>query len=158
MDSICWDVARIHDLTTQALYDIMALRQEVFVVEQDCAYLDADGRDLSALWVQGYAGDELVAHARVLPPGVSYPEPSIGRVVVSARHRGRQIGQRLMRTSLRALADHFGTASCRISAQTYLIPFYSRFGFRVTGPEYLEDGLPHREMYRTEDDPLQGHE
>ena len=116
------------------LYQIMTLRQEVFVVEQACAYLDADGKDLLCHHILGYHPDgRLWAYARIIPPGLSYEGyVSIGRVVTAPE--ARRFG--------------YGKAPVKISAQAYLIGFYASFGFKTVGEEYLEDGIPHIGMVR----------
>lgn len=137
------------DLSIGELYDIMHLRQEVFVVEQDAAYLDADFKDLKGKHVICYDGDTLIAYARVLHSGVSYEEASIGRVVTSPSVRRKGVGRPLMKKCIEVLEKDLKTEKCRISAQTYLVPFYSEYGFKVCSDEYLEDGLPHFEMLRS---------
>ncbi|MCS7037635.1 MAG: GNAT family N-acetyltransferase [Saprospiraceae bacterium] len=135
-------------LTVYELYDIMALRQEVFVVEQNCAYLDADGKDLEAWHVMGRdAQERLAAYTRLLPLGVSYEGyASIGRVVSAPFARRAGLGRLIMEHSLAWCVRLFGPVPLKISAQTYLLGFYESFGFRSTGEEYLEDGIPHTAM------------
>ncbi|MFT4970189.1 MAG: ElaA protein [Chitinophagales bacterium] len=136
-------------LTTRELYDIMHLRQEVFIIEQDCAYQDADFKDLKGKHIFSYNGDKLTSYARLLYPGISYTEASIGRVVTSPAVRRKGLGRPLMAKCIEVLEKDLKTAVCRISAQSYLIPYYSEFGFEICSEEYLEDGLPHFEMLRT---------
>jgi ElaA protein len=139
------------DLSVYELYDIMALRQEVFAVEQNCPYLDADGIDLAAqhLSIRNKEG-KLIAYTRLIPEGVSYEGyTSIGRVVSSPSVRGTGIGKFLMEKSIEANTTLFGwTKSIKIGAQSYLLGFYESFGFVPTGEEYLEDGIPHTKMIR----------
>lgn len=138
------------ELTPAELYEAMALRQEVFIVEQNCPYLDADGKDLQSWHLLGR--DEagvLLAYVRILPIGVSYPEyPSIGRVVTSPSARGKGYGKELMEVAIETLYRLFGPSPIKIGAQTYLLKFYESLGFRSTGEEYLEDGIPHTKMVR----------
>lgn len=141
-------VKDFNELNTQELYDIMHLRQVVFVVEQDAAYLDADLKDFKCKHVFVYQNDEIAAYARVIPPGISYKEASIGRVVSAPKFRRKKLGRPLMHKCIEVLELGFKTTKCRISAQTYLLPFYKEFGFEVCSEEYLEDGLPHFEMLR----------
>lgn len=141
-------VKEFNELSIQELYDMMYLRQVVFVVEQDAAYLDADRKDFKGMHVLQYKDNELAAYARVLAPGVSYTEASIGRVVSAPSWRRKRLGRPLMKKCLEVLKEKYQTETCRISAQTYLLPFYSEFGFEVCSDEYLEDGLPHFEMLR----------
>lgn len=138
------------ELTLWDLYDCMALRQEVFVVEQNCPYLDADGKDQDSWHLLGRsATGELAAYARLMPPGVSYPGyASMGRVVTRAAFRGKGQGRALMQEALRRLHTLFPEAAVKISAQTYLVHFYETLGFHPTGEEYLEDDIPHIAMIR----------
>lgn len=135
-------------LTPLELYAIMALRQEVFVVEQNCPYLDADGKDIQAWHLMGRdVENNLVAYTRLLPEGVSYGGfVSIGRVVSSPAARGAGAGREVMRRSIDMCRHLFGPAPIKIGAQTYLLRFYESLGFRSTGEEYLEDGIPHTKM------------
>ncbi len=143
-----WKTYAWSELDRDALYGLLQLRSEVFVVEQDCVYQDLDGKDEAAWHVLGYDAGECVATARVLPPGVSYAEPSIGRVVVKASHRLGGVGRRLMGEALACCLDRWPTAGVRISAQTYLEDFYRSLGFEVSSEPYLEDDLPHVQMHR----------
>lgn len=139
-----------HELTAPQLYSIMALRQEVFVVEQNCAYLDADGKDLKGYHLTGYDDDgKLVAYARLLPKGVSYENfVSIGRIVTSPSIRGSGAGQQLMKEAINSMESLFPGESIKIGGQSYLRNFYESFGFVVSGEEYLEDDIPHLPMVR----------
>ncbi|MEL6389464.1 MAG: GNAT family N-acetyltransferase [Bacteroidota bacterium] len=142
--SLRYHITKFEDLNLHLLYQILRLRQEVFVVEQDCAYLDADGLDEQSYHVIGIdPNDTVQAYARVLPAGHSYPEyASIGRVVTSPAYRGQGEGLRTMQRSL-ALARSLDWTPIKLSAQVYAIPFYEQLGFRSVGDEYLEDGIPH---------------
>lgn len=135
-------------LTPYELYDIMALRQEVFVVEQNCPYLDADGKDLHSWHLMGRdVQGKLICYTRLLPEGLSYDGyVSIGRVVSSPAARGAGAGKILIRRSIDMCRHLFGNQPIKIGAQTYLLKFYARFGFQSTGEEYLEDGIPHTKM------------
>lgn len=148
LDKIEWRVKTFEQLTTNELYDIMHLRQEVFVVEQDCPYLDADFKDQKAIHVNAYYQAELVAHTRIVAPGISYKEQSIGRVVTKPKYRRQGLGIVLMEKSIEVLEAEYKSSTCRISAQKYLTGFYQQFGFEVCSEEYLEDNLPHFEMFR----------
>ena len=143
-----WKTLLFNDLSLQELYDIMVLRQAVFVVEQNCPYLDADGKDQKAAHVLAYDDDgDLVAYSRLLPVGISYADAiSIGRVVSSDKVRGQGVGQELMRFSIREIYRLFGNKKLTISAQCYLIKFYESFGFQAVGETYLEDDIPHIKM------------
>lgn len=135
-------------LSLRELYEILALRQEVFIVEQNCPYLDADGKDLQSWHLMGRDGKgQLVCYSRLLPKGVSYPEyASIGRVVSSPAARRTGAGRELMRASIEKCRELFGAEDIKIGAQSYLVQFYASFGFQSTGEEYLEDGIPHTKM------------
>lgn len=139
-----WHHYTFEQLDVHLLYAILALRQEVFVVEQTCYYQDADGRDQAALHVVGILGDQLMAYTRVLDRGIAYPDyASIGRVVTSPAGRGRGWGRPLMQESLRVLYRHYGPQAVKISAQAHLQDFYGSLGFRPVGEGYEEDGIPH---------------
>ncbi len=139
---------KFNDLSLQELYDIMALRQEVFVVEQDCPYQDADGKDLAAWHLMGMdKNGKLVAYTRLMPKGISYEKyPSFGRVVISLSSRGGGIGRKLMVETLNWMEKLFPKEDVKISAQCYLEKFYKSLGFEIVGEEYLEDGIPHYPM------------
>lgn len=133
------------------LYRVLALRQEVFIVEQTCYYQDADGKDLDAWHLLGTdsAGD-LVAYARILPQGVAYPDyPAIGRIITSAKVRGSGTGRALVAEAIACCERLCGPGPIKIGAQSYLERFYRGFGFEVVGAPYLEDGIPHLHMIRT---------
>lgn len=135
-------------LTPSELYNIMGLRQEVFVVEQNCPYLDADGKDIESWHLMGRndAG-KLVCYTRLLPAGLAYEQyASIGRVVSSPSVRGTGAGKLLMQRSVEMCRHLFGNQAIKIGAQSYLLKFYEGFGFQSTGEEYLEDGIPHTKM------------
>lgn len=138
------------ELTIDELYEIMVLRQEVFIIEQDCPYLDADGKDQQAWHLMGFDKDEkLIAYSRIVPQGVSYKNyPSIGRIVSSPSVRGKGIGKKLITACLETTEKLFKDQPVKISAQSYLIKFYESFGFEPIGEEYLEDNIPHVAMIR----------
>ncbi|MEY3598891.1 MAG: hypothetical protein RL521_1313 [Bacteroidota bacterium] len=133
-------------MTALEWHRVLALRAEVFVVEQNCAYQDPDGKDVVSYHILMESGEELVAYARLLPPGVSYPEASIGRVVSSPRVRGLGWGKALMEVAIAQTQKQFGTNEICISAQSYLLKFYQDLGFVAEGEEYLEDDIPHFKM------------
>lgn len=144
-----WHYKKFEDLTSYELYKILELRVEVFVVEQNCLYNECDGKDLKCdhLWCE--LDGEIMAYCRIVPPGVSYSEPSIGRVVSHPKHRDKKLGYELMRHSLQIIDNHYQAKSVRISAQSYLKSFYEKFGFQQVSEEYLEDNLPHMEMLKS---------
>lgn len=143
---LTWQCKPFGMLQAAELYKLLQLRAAVFVVEQNCPYLDPDDKDVFALHVMCSRGSELVACARILPGGISYDEVSIGRVATAASVRGTGLGRELMNYSLLQLKEVFGNVPVRISAQCYLEQFYESFGFIRQGEDYLEDDIPHVEM------------
>jgi ElaA protein len=135
-------------LTTQELYDLLQLRSEVFVVEQDCVYQDVDGKDQKALHVLGYKDEKLIAYTRVFKPGFYFKEACIGRVVVVENERQFKYGYSIMEASIEAIKEHYNETTIKISAQTYLKKFYTNLGFDIVGEEYLEDDIPHIAMIK----------
>jgi len=143
-----WTIKKFDELTLDELYNILQLRNEVFIVEQNCVYKDPDGKDQSAWHLMAIEDDKLIAYTRILPPGVSYNNPAIGRVVTSTSKRRSGLGRELMKRSIEACEKLFGKISITLSAQVYLEDFYKSLGFIVVGEEYLEDGIPHIKMSR----------
>lgn len=144
-----WHLVDFATLSATELYDVMRLRQEVFVVEQDCVYLDADGYDAVARHLLGRDADgTLVAYLRLFAPGVKYTEACIGRVCTAAAVRGTGLGQALMQRGIAEAARLWPESALRISAQAYLLNFYDKLGFVAEGELYDEDGIPHIEMVR----------
>lgn len=142
-----WQVKHYRDLTLNEFHDIVALRLRVFVVEQDCAYLDLDGKDKKCYHLLCRDGKgNVVATARILPPGLSYPECAIGRVVIEDDIRGNGTGHELMSFAMKFALQEFGNSPIVISAQKHLEKYYGQHEFVSTGKEYLEDGIPHVEM------------
>lgn len=134
------------ELTTEELYDILALRAEVFVVEQNCVYNDLDGADKTAVHQFLKKDGKMVACARLLKPGMRFPEYSIGRVVVRKSERGTGLGIRLMEEAKTFMIEKWGAKKIKVSAQQYLQRFYENLGFEVVTDVYLEDGIPHLGM------------
>lgn len=141
-------VNTFEELTTTILYDILQLRSEIFVVEQDCAYQDLDGKDRKALHVIGTKNDEIVAYTRIFKAGDYLAQASIGRVVVKKGERQHGYGFDIMNASIKAVHERLQETSIALSAQTYLKRFYGALGFVEKGGEYLEDGIPHVMMVR----------
>jgi len=139
-------VKSFSELTTHELYDILQLRSEVFVVEQDCVYQDLDGKDEISLHVLGFKNNKIIAYTRLFKPGDYFEEASIGRVVVAKKERDFNYGNHIMKASIEIIKLHFNTSEIKISAQCYLDKFYTNLGFKKTGEEYLEDGIPHIAM------------
>lgn len=142
-----WTLKKFDNLTPHELYSIMQLRNEVFVLEQNCIYQDADGKDLHAWHCMGWNEyGQLMAYTRLLPAGVAYDIPSIGRVITHADVRRLGAGKELMKQSIKNCHELFGKQSIKIGAQLYLKKFYESFGFEQTSKVYLEDGIEHIEM------------
>tara|TARA_B100001741_G_C16449447_1_gene549671 strand:- start:181 stop:630 length:450 start_codon:yes stop_codon:yes gene_type:complete len=144
-----WRFKSFEDLTKSELHEMMILRQQVFIVEQDCPYQDADVKDKYSHHLLGYIKGGLVAYLRLVKPGISYEEMSFGRIVIALTHRGSGLGIALMKEGIKQSIILYGTSNNRISAQSHLLPFYQKFGFVSTGKEYLEDDIPHTEMIKT---------
>jgi ElaA protein len=136
-------------LSPKELYEILQLRSEVFVVEQNCVFLDMDGKDDKAIHVMGYYNNQLVAYTRLLAAGISYAEASIGRVVTKPMYRKYGFGKILMEQSIQRVFTLFGKQIIKIGAQLYLQKFYESFGFVVCSNVYDEDGIDHIEMILT---------
>ena len=141
-----WLYKNFNELLPDELYSILQLRNEVFVVEQNCVFQDADDKDQPSLHLMGWREHKLVAYTRIVPPGLSYKEPSIGRVVTSAQERGKGTGHELMMVSINKVHELYGVGNIKIGAQLYLKKFYESHGFMQTGDVYLEDGIDHIEM------------
>ncbi|WP_435578595.1 GNAT family N-acetyltransferase [Gilvibacter sp.] len=143
------EVKTFEQLNIRELYELLQLRCEVFVVEQDCVYQDLDGKDQKALHIIGTRNDKIVAYTRCFKPGDYFPEAAIGRVVVEEKHRKDGYGHQIMQASIEAITDTYNTSVIKLSAQTYLIDFYNSHGFQTTGDSYLEDGIPHIAMIKS---------
>ena len=135
-----------NELTKRELFDIYFLRQEVFIVEQNCVYQDIDQKDQYSYHLMAYDNEILVAYLRIVHPGISYDEPSIGRVLTKIDYRGRGIAKNIMQSAIQKVRDVYKHSNIRISAQEYLIPFYTSLNFESVGEVYLEDDIPHIEM------------
>lgn len=145
---IQWQIKRFAELDALTLYQLLKLRVDIFVVEQSCPYPELDNKDLApdALHLLGWRDDALVAYARILPPGVSYTEASIGRVAVAEAARGGGNARQLMAQAIEAALAQWPDAGIRIGAQQYLEGFYGSLGFAAVSEVYLEDGIPHLDM------------
>ncbi len=135
-------------LTTNELYEILRLRSEVFVVEQNCVYQDLDNKDQKALHILGYKNNTIVAYARVFKAGDYFKKASIGRIVISPKHRSEGYGSELVKTAIMVINIHFKQYDIAISAQEHLEKFYNNLAFMRIGKSYLEDGIPHIKMIR----------
>jgi ElaA protein len=141
-------IKKFKDLSPLELYEILQLRSEVFVVEQDCVYQDIDGNDQKALHIIGTVENKIIAYTRCFRPGDYFKEASIGRVVVKESQRKFKRGNQIMNNSIKAINNHYKTKIIKISAQCYLNKFYTNLQFKSIGEKYLEDGIPHVAMLR----------
>ncbi len=150
--AITWQLCPFEQLTTTQLYAILTLRQQVFVVEQQCVYQDCDGQDKNARhlfgWDDGYEQSALVAYLRIRPPEKEGDSPAIGRIVIHPEMRGKGLGKEIMARCLRAIDEMYPNSVVTLSAQQYLIRFYEYFGFYIASEGYDEDGIPHIRMIR----------
>ncbi|WP_264525787.1 GNAT family N-acetyltransferase [Flavobacterium sp. N502536] len=143
-----WKIKPFEALNVNELYDVLKLRSEIFVVEQNCVYLDLDGKDKKALHLIGEYDGKTVAYVRLFDAGISFDNASIGRVVVDANYRDRKWGHDLMREAIAAIKSNFDKEAITIGAQLYLKKFYESHGFVQTSEMYLEDDIEHIEMQR----------
>ncbi len=143
-----WILKSFDDLTPKELYSILRLRTEVFVIEQACIFQDMDNKDPYCFHLMGWHNDMLQAYTRLVPPGVSYKEASIGRVVTSGTARRTGVGKQLMTKSIEEINKLYGKTPIKLGAQCYLEKFYESFGFVPAGNVYEEDGIPHIEMVK----------
>jgi ElaA protein len=141
-----WKIKRFDALSSQELYNLLQLRSEVFVVEQNCVYQDIDGKDEKAIHLIGEDNGKIVAYARLFKPNDYFEQASIGRVVVKESYRDKKLGHLLMREAIRVIETHFEETKITISAQLYLKKFYESHGFVQNSDMYLEDDIPHIEM------------
>jgi len=141
-----WKIKRFEALSVKELYNLLQLRAEVFIVEQNCVYQDIDGKDEKALHLLGEDKGEIVAYARLFKPHDYFEQASIGRVVVKETSRAHKLGHILMREAIQEIKTHFDQTKITISAQLYLKKFYESHGFIQTSEMYLEDDIPHIEM------------
>ena len=146
--SITWRSKAFAELSLGELYELLRLRAEIFVVEQDCPYQDCDNKDQSAIHLYGTSNGQMVAYARILAAGVSYDSPSIGRVLTRSAIRGKGKGHELMMNAIECCEDNFGEGTITISAQAHLEKYYEKLGFHRASESYPEDGIPHMKMIR----------
>jgi len=144
--NLIWIYKSFDQLTIKELYAILQLRNEVFVVEQNCVYQDIDGKDLRSFHLMAFDDDVLAAYSRILPPGLSFEEASIGRVITAPNYRAKGIGITLIEKAIAEVGNTFEGKPIKIGAQLYLKKFYEGFGFVQTNEIYLEDGIEHIEM------------
>ena len=148
MDNVVWKIKTFDDITTQELYSVIKARVNVFVVEQNCPYPDLDDYDQKAVHLWAENEGEILAYCRIFDKGIKYKETSIGRVITTEKGRAKGLGRQLIKYALEVIENRLHQTEVRISAQDYLLRFYSDFGFVDTGKKYLEDNLPHTEMFR----------
>ncbi|WP_081208179.1 GNAT family N-acetyltransferase [Salegentibacter sediminis] len=141
-------IKTFEEFSLNELYQVLQLRSEVFVVEQDCVYQDIDGKDQRALHILGYKDDVLVAYTRCFDKGIYFEEAAIGRVIVKENYRKFGYGHEIIEASIKAIQERFKTNKIKLSAQRYLIDFYESHGFKSIGEGYLEDGIPHIAMVK----------
>lgn len=151
MNMTNWQCLPFSRLTTHQLYALLKVRVDVFVVEQTCPYQELDDKDThpGVLHLIGYDGDVIVAYARLLPPGLSYPSASIGRVLTVSAKRGSGLGYTLIEQALATCEVNWPGQNIEIGAQDHLRRFYEHFGFEATSTMYLEDDIPHVDMALT---------
>lgn len=140
------EVKKFKNLSVDEIYEILKLRSEVFVVEQGCIYQDIDGKDKKAMHLMGKKDNEIIAYTRIFDSGDYYELPSIARVVVKKKTRGKERGKEIMKESIKYIKKNLQEKTIVLSAQKYLEKFYKDLGFIVEGEEYLEDGIPHQKM------------
>ncbi|WP_297636534.1 GNAT family N-acetyltransferase [uncultured Clostridium sp.] len=141
-----WKTKRFDELSVEELYKILGLRNEIFIIEQECIYLDCDNKDFKSYHLFLEEKDEVIAYLRILEKGVSFDEMSIGRVSVKKSYRGKGISRELMLKGIHFIENNLNEDTIKIQAQAYLLKFYSSLGFKQVSEEYLEDGIPHIDM------------
>ncbi len=148
MNAIKFYPKEYNQLTKEELYEILRLRAEVFIVEQNCVYQDIDNKDQKAIHILGIKNDKLIAYARIFKPKDYFINASIGRIVIHPKERNNKYGYQLVETAIMAINIHYREFSIAISAQEHLEIFYNNLGFIKVGKSYLEDGIPHIKMIR----------
>lgn len=141
-----WEIKKFNELNVTEMYKILALRNEVFIVEQECPYLDCDEKDFKSYHLFAKENDQIVAYSRILEKGISYDEISIGRVIVKQSHRGKGISRKMMMKAIDFVENNLGEDTIKIQAQAHLIEFYGSVGFKAISEVYLEDNIPHIDM------------
>ena len=139
-------IKKLEEMSVLELYRIMKLRSEVFVLEQNCVYLDPDGLDEQCHHIFLEENGEILSYCRVLNRGITFPEVSIGRVVVGKNARGKGYSKKILKAAMDFVEKELGENEIQIAAQSYLVPFYNALGFRAISEEYEEDGIPHINM------------
>jgi ElaA protein len=146
---LSWHWFEFGNLSLEQLYDIIALRERTFAHEQHCTATDFDGLDKQAMHLLGMQNNEIIAYARILPPGVYAKDTvSFGRLIITQQHRGKGLGKQMMQEVINYITAHYPNAPIKFSAQTYLQSFYEKFNFRAVGDVYDEGGIPHIRMQK----------
>lgn len=145
---IVWETKYFNELTVEELYGLLRLREQVFIIEQNCIYPDLDNKDQKAIHVLGKLDSKIIAYSRLFPPGDYFETASIGRVVTDNSYRNLKIGHTLVAKSIQEIKNYFKQDFITISAQCYLLGFYKSLGFEPIGEEYLEDNIPHVRMIK----------
>ncbi len=148
VESMEWQIKSFTELGKEELYEILKLRVDVFVVEQECPYPELDGKDDIAYHLIGRNNDEIIAYSRLFLPGDYFKEAAIGRVIVKEEYREKKIGTVMLEVSVDFLIDEKGARDIKLSAQNHLRKFYGKHGFEPVSEVYLEDGIPHIDMLR----------
>lgn len=141
-----WELKKFEELKVEEIYKILEIRNEVFIVEQQCVYQDCDGKDESAYHLYLKDNNKIIAYLRILKKGVSFDEISIGRVLVHKNYRGKGISREMMLKAINFIELNLNEKEIKIQAQSYLVNFYGSLGFREVSNEYLEDNIPHIDM------------
>ena len=144
-----WKIKKFDELNAEEIYEILKIRNQVFIVEQQCPYLDCDGSDMKSYHLFLENNNEIAAYLRIIEKGVSYNEISIGRVLVNSKYRGKGLARDMMKEAIGYINNQLNETSIRIEAQAYLIDFYKSLGFKQTSKVFLEDNIPHIEMLYT---------
>ena len=148
MENFIWKIKTFDELSATEFHAILKARIDVFIVEQNCPYPEVDGYDPKAVHLWAEYNDDVAAYCRIFQRGIKYEECSIGRVLTTENYRKLNLGKNLMKFAICISETRFLANSIIISAQDYLLKFYSELGFIVTGNRYLEDEIPHSEMIR----------
>ncbi|MBX4271515.1 GNAT family N-acetyltransferase [Clostridium estertheticum] len=142
-----WELKKFEELKVEEIYKILEIRNQVFIVEQQCAYQDCDGKDENAYHLYLQDNGKIIAYLRILKKGVSFDEISIGRVLVHENYRGKGISREMMLKAINFIELNLNEEEIKIQAQSYLVNFYRSLGFKETSNEYLEDNIPHINMF-----------
>jgi len=140
------EIKKFDELTPREIYEILRVRSEIFVVEQNCVYNDQDGKDIESIHIMIKENDKIIAYLRVIKPGVSYDDASIGRVLVTSEARRKGLARKIVSAGINYIMNDWNEEKITIGAQDYLKDFYKSLGFEIISDVYLEDGIPHVDM------------